>query len=546
MLLLELTDIKKYYGDRLILKIDGLKLYEGSRIGIVGANGAGKTTLLDMIAGKTMPDEGAAKSYGSMAYITQLGAAEGMADRQLLKTFNVADLMDEHMSGGEKTRLKIAQCLSSPGSIILADEPTCNLDIKGIRLLEEALKSHKGLLLLVSHDRELLDGLCDTIMEIDNAAVRLYSGNYSRYKEQKAAELARKRFEYEQYQSEKKRLEEAIEDKKHQVTVMKKAPSRMGNSEARLHKMGNQKAKANLDRAQKGLESRLRQLKAKEKPEERQRAAIDLQENEEAAGKVLISGQGLRKCFGSRVIFQDAAFEVPRGSKTALLGDNGSGKTTLLRMITDHEAGITVARSARIGYFSQTMDILDTGSSILENVLADSKCSRAFARTVLARLLFRRDQVDKKVGCLSGGERVRVCLAKILLQDINLIVLDEPTNYLDVEAVEAVEKAIRDYHGTVLLVSHDRRFVRQTADRILVIENQRIITYNGCYDDYEAWKSNAALGRQKDKKEARMLLENRLTLVLSRLSAPGKGDDAALLDLEYKKLLSELRTLDQN
>lgn len=543
MLLSELSNIKKYYGDRCVLEINDLKLYEGDRIGIVGLNGAGKTTLLDIIAGRIKPDEGTIKAYGGLSYITQLGDAEGTADRQLLKAFNVADMIGDHLSGGEKTRLKIAQVLSSCSSIILADEPTCNLDLNGIRLLEDALRSHKGMMLLVSHDRELLDNLCNSILEVENGTVRLYSGNYSRYKEQKDAELERQHFEYEQYVTAKRKLEEAIEEKKYKVRTMKKAPSRMGNSEARLHKMGNQKAKANLDRAQKALESRLRQLATKEKPTEQQCAAIDIQGGEELHSKVLICGQGLGKCFGSRVIFKDAAFEVQRGTKTALIGENGSGKTTLLRMITSGEAGITAAKGARIGYFSQNMDILDSEKSILENVLEGSAYPKAFARTVLARLLFKREEVDKKVGCLSGGERVRVCFAKIFLQDINLIVLDEPTNYLDIYSMEAVENAIMAYQGTVLFVSHDRRFVRKLADRILAIEAQGIVSYNGSYDEYQAWKQSAKQVMKKDGKEAKMLLENRLTHVLSRLSMPDKGDDVAALDLEYKKLLSEIRAL---
>lgn len=255
---------------------------------------------------------------------------------------------------------------------------------------------------------------------------------------------------------------------------------------------------------------------------------------------------GLNKCFGSRIIFKDAAFEVQRGTKTALIGENGSGKTTLLRMIISGEAGITAAKGARIGYFSQSMDILDSEKSILENVSECSAYPKAFARTILARLLFRRDEVNKKVGCLSGGERVRVCFAKIFLQNINLIVLDEPTNYLDIYSMEAVENAIMAYQGTVLFVSHDRRFVRKLADRILAIEAQGIVTYNGSYDDYELWKKNVQRTGQKDKKEAKMLLENRLTHILSRLSMPDKGDDVAALDLEYKKLLSEIRTLNEN
>ncbi|HRU41907.1 MAG TPA: ATP-binding cassette domain-containing protein, partial [Candidatus Diapherotrites archaeon] len=258
MLLLEINGLKKYYGDRLILDIKDFKAYHGERIGIVGANGAGKTTLLDIIAGRNIPEEGSIKLYGEISYITQLDMeAASEVDNRMAKEFELYFNSLDTASGGEKTRFKIASSLSENNSILLADEPTSNLDIQGIELLEKKLAGYKGLILIVSHDRELLDKLCSKIVEIEGGELKQYSGNYSQYKLQKEMELERAQFEYDQYIDNKRALEEAIKEKKNKSATMKKAPSRMGNSEARLHKTGNQKAKANLDKAIKAMETRI-------------------------------------------------------------------------------------------------------------------------------------------------------------------------------------------------------------------------------------------------------------------------------------------------
>ncbi|WP_347460492.1 ATP-binding cassette domain-containing protein [Clostridium sp. DMHC 10] len=267
MLNLEINNLKKYFGDRLILEIDNLKVYSEDKIGIVGVNGAGKSTLLNIFCTKIEKDEGDIKHYGSYSYISQLEEPNyEFKDNELCSKFNLKNKDNSNLSGGEKTRFKIAEAFSKKSSILFADEPTSNLDISAVKIFEEMLLNFNGSVMLVSHDRELLDSVCNKILEIENGKVKLYDGNYSQFINQKKMEKDRKEFEYTQYVKEKERLERAAVKIESKTVSMKKAPKRMGNSEARLHrKMGNQKSKAKLDKTRKAIYSRIEHLEAKEK-----------------------------------------------------------------------------------------------------------------------------------------------------------------------------------------------------------------------------------------------------------------------------------------
>lgn len=545
MLLLEVQDLVKYFGERLILKIEELKVYDNDRIGIVGLNGSGKTTLLNILSEKTGSDGGWVKSYGPLAYIEQL-EAEGLnrrkIDEALVSKFGLPEVYRASLSGGEKTKYKIAAALSKKSSLLLADEPTANLDMDGIKLLEGELKGYHGALLLVSHDRELLDNLCNKILELEDGQIKLYSGNYSDYLEQKSLERQRQEFEYQQYQREKARLTAALREKREQSRAVRKAPKRMGNSETRLHKMGYQKAKKNLDKAAKAIETRIRQLEPKEKPKDIQALKLDLRVEDNLHAKVILEGKNLNKSFGSQVIFQDASFQLENGTRTALVGPNGSGKTTLLKMIMAGEKGIKQAHNLRIGYFSQELDILDEEQSILDNLLALNS-DETMVRTLLARLLFRRDEVYKKVSLLSGGERVRVALGKIIVSDYNLLILDEPTNYLDIFSLEAMEGVLAEYPGNLLFVSHDRRFINKIANNLLLLRDKNIVHFPGNLEQYQQYLEQK---QQPSGKEDKLILENRLNEIVARLSLPGKNDDIEALDQEYKELLAKLKRHTKN
>ena len=547
MLLVECKNLKKSYGDRLnrlILDIENLCIYDEDRIGIVGVNGAGKTTLLKLLSQRIEPDEGWIKLYGKCSYISQIDPPEKETIQpEMASKFKVPQTYRESMSGGEKTRFKLAVGLSSNNAIIFADEPTSNMDIEGIQLIENSLSGFSGALVLISHDRDLLDSLCNKIIEIEGGKIKTYSGNYSEYIKQKTEERELAQFEYEQYVKEKKRLERVIISTREKVKSMRKTPRRMGNSEARLHKMGNQKAKANLDRAIKNVETRIKHLEVKEKPPKIEKIKLDIEDVQKIYSKVIIEGNGINKSFGEKVIFKDAQFQLENGAKVGLIGPNGCGKTTLLKMVLNQESPIKIAPNVRIGYFSQELSILEENKSILENVMAESVYEESFVRILLARLLFKGDSVYKNVGVLSGGERVKVSFAKIICSDFNLLILDEPTNYLDLNSLEVVEEVLREYEHTLLFVSHDRRFINSVANQIMIIEDHRLKTFKGSYEEYMASKAEVRDREKEQIGKEILLLETRLTEVISKISMPSKKDDPELLDIEYREILGQIRRL---
>lgn len=537
MLLIECKDIRKYYGDRLILDFEELRIYSGDRMGIVGANGSGKTTLLNILSKSNKPDEGFVRVNGSISFISQIESPEKkVISDEMASKFGVDASWKESMSGGEKTRFKVASALEESSMILFADEPTSNADMESIVLMEERFMAHDGTLILISHDRSFLDKLCNHIIEIQDGRLKIYKGNYSDYKEQKAQELQREYFEYEEYVKEKRRLESAIDGVKRKSGSIRNAPRRMGNSEARLHKMGGQRAKATLDNAAKNIQKRIEHMEIKEKPREQARIRFDISDASRTHSKILVEGKGLNKSFGGKTIFDDAEFMIENGSKVALIGPNGCGKSTLIKMIIERDENIRVAKSAKIGYFSQDLSILKDEKSIIENVMETSIYSETFARILLARLMFKKDSVHKKVDVLSGGERVKVSFAKILLDDFNMLILDEPTNYLDITSLEVIEEALEEYNRTLLFVSHDRKFVGSIADQIMTIENRKLKLYKERYVEYLS-RTNK---RFDSDDEQIMVLKNRLSEIISRISVPSREDDVEALDMEYQEILAKL------
>jgi len=547
LLLVECSNIKKSFGDRSILDIENLKVYSQDRIGIVGVNGVGKTTLINILCQRLQADEGGVKLYGRYSYISQLEGPESISiTNEMASRFNIESIWNENMSGGEKTRFKLAHALSQNSLLIFADEPTSNMDIEGIELMEKRFEKYKGALIVISHDRNFLDRLCNKILEIEDGRIKIYNGNYSDYAAQKAKERERAEFEYEEYVKEKKRLQSVITDAKQRVKGIKTAPKRMGNSEARLHKMGGQKAKATIERTVKNIEKRIDHLEVKEKPKEQVGIKLDIQDSNKLYSKIVIEGKNITKAFGKKMILDNAEFSIYNTSKVALIGPNGCGKSTLIKMIMDNDESIRTANGAKIGYFSQDMDILKENCTIIENVMESSIKDETFARILLARLLFKREDIYKKVSILSGGERVKVSFAKMLLQNINLLILDEPTNYMDINSLEVVENVLKDYPSTLLFVSHDRRFVDSIADHIMTIENHKIMMFKGNYKEYLDSKNKCTDNDKEEIENEIFILKNHLSEVIGRLSIPSKKDDVVALDEEYNELFARLKKLKTN
>ncbi len=541
MLVLELKNIVKSVGDRCLFKIDDLKVYSKDRIGIVGPNGVGKTTLLKIMAGFIQPDEGKVVQHRSPSYIAQLDGSYEQEDSMnsgIAQQFKIGMQYHKTMSGGEKTRYRLALAFSMDTAFLLADEPTANLDIKGTELVQQKLRDFQGAFVIVSHDRELLDMVCTSIWEIQEGEIKVYTGNYRQYLTEKEVKKAQQVREYENYLAEKKKLEAGTADRRQQAVTMRKTPSRMGNSEARLHKMGNQKAKANLDKAVKAMETRISQLEIKDKPKSNPKVVFDLVNTDDLYSKMVLRAEGISKVFGNRRLYDQAEFRIGSGYKVALIGDNGCGKTTLMNMILSYAEGIYVAPKVRFGYFSQAIEGLDLDRSILENVMTDSIYDENFVRSLLAQLLFRRDDVYKKAAVLSGGEKTRVALAQIMVSNANVLLLDEPTNYLDLPSLAALEAVLAEYKGTILLASHDRKFINSIATHLMLFDSGKLQLFSGNYEEYRQYKQEQKVDSAK---EGRLLLEHRLTEVLSKLSVAKDRNTIDHLDKEYRELLLKLK-----
>ncbi len=469
MVLIKLDKVKKYYGDRLILDICNLEILENDKIGIVGENGAGKTTLIKVILGEVAPDEGKVFLSNSYSYISQSEECSGeYQGGKIKKIIKSPDNYDGFLSGGEKMKIKINKALNVQRSILIADEPTANLDTNNIKNIEKIISEYKGSLLLVSHDREFLDKLCNNILEIENGKVKLYKGNYSKYIKLKAEEREAEQREYHRYIAEKKRLEKAIIGKENNRDSIRKTPKRMGNSEARLHKMGNQRSKKSLDGNIKSLKSRINHLEEKEKPNATKEIRIKINKGKEMHSKTVIEVRNLNLYVNNEILINDCNFKIKNGEKVAITGANGCGKTTLIKkIIKNNTESIRLSKDISIGYFDQNQDILYANKSILDNIKLNSSYDETFIRINLDGFGFKGDSVYKNVSTLSGGEKVKCALCKNILSDNNTLILDEPTNYLDIKSIEALEIAIKNTEKTVLIVSHDRKFISNVCDCII-------------------------------------------------------------------------------
>lgn len=536
-ILLSANHIVQSFGERKILEFEKLNVYEGDRIGIVGGNGAGKTTLLNILSGELVPDEGAVIRAAPVSYFKQFRERAEQADLQKCRELGLTGkLSREHLSGGEMTRLGLA-AMDQDALLTFADEPTANLDADGVELCCRMLEQCSTLL-LISHDRAVLNRLCTRIIEVRDGCLYFYTGNFNAYHEQREQAFKRQEFEYQQYRLEKSRLEKAARQRSQASQSVRKAPSRMGNSEARLHKREAGEKMEKLDNARKTILSRLEQLEVKEKPRETAQVRIDFSLTDPPANREIVTGSHITFRYGKHLIFENASFSLPKGSKTALVGPNGAGKTTLMELIWSGAPGIRLVPKAKIGYFKQSLDTLDFSKTVLENVMETSVQSENTMRGILARLLIRREDVFKKAGVLSGGERVKLAFAKLFGSPANLLLLDEPTNFLDMPAIEALQKMVEDYEGTVLFVSHDRTFSDGCATRILRIEDRKLISFDGNLADWE----NKQTESKPEQKMDQVLLELRLAEVISRLSAPNVPNKEEL-EKEFEQLIAQKKAL---
>lgn len=544
MLLIKIDKLKKYYEDKLILDISNLEISSEDKIGLIGENGCGKTTLIKSILGLIPIDEGNIFLTDSYSYISQdENSIDPLSKNEFNKNINAPKKYKNYLSGGEKVKIKISNALTENKELLIADEPTSNLDRGTISSLQSTLKNYNGALLLVSHDRDFLDNLCNTIVEIENGKINVYPGNYTNYLNLKKSDVARKEKEYNSYIKEKNRLENSITVKEHLENRIQKTPKRMGNSEARLHrKMGGQKGKKKIDNSIKNIKKRLEHLDVVEKPTSSKQIKIVVQENLDLVTKTPILIKNYDLCTPSKLLIKNINFSIKKGDKVGILGNNGCGKTLLLKkIIKNTDENIKINSKVKIGYFDQTQKILDNTKSIVTNIKLNSSYDESFIRINLDRFGFKGDVVYKNVSSLSGGEKVKVALCKILLSDNNVLILDEPTNYLDIKSIESLEKALLNTNKTLILVSHDMKFVESICNHLIFIKNKKLKDFHGSYKEYiDSSSKNIDISVRKSLEE-KMLLENKISKVLSLLSLEKDLSKKEILNNKYLQLIAEVK-----
>lgn len=473
--MIRIDDLTKVVGARTLFAIDHLSIGACDKVGLIGDNGTGKTTFLRILSSLDTDYAGRVQMNDEISYL--LNNLEDELGFIYQRRFQ-----QNCSSPGEQQRLKLEHLLVDNKAFLLIDEPTSHLDIKQRKLLAKRLHARNKGFILVSHDRDFINQTCTKIFELVNGKIEVYSGDYSFYlcereKRYKCAER-----EYESYVKEKKRLLQVANAIKQQSAKVKTTPKRMGNSEARLHKMGGQQNKKKLDKQVKAALERVNQLEVKSKPYQNAAIKLNMDEREKIHSKVLIRAENLNKSFDSKVIFKNVNFTIDNTNKVALLGDNGSGKTTLLNMILNGETW--AHPNLRIGYYSQLGETLDYTKTILDNVLPYSIYDQSMTRIILARLGFKTNDVFKQVNVLSDGEKAKVKLAKLLTGNFNYLVMDEPTNFLDIRAIEALEELLQGYDRPLLFVTHDVSFINNVADSLLLIENEKITGFEGNLQQY--------------------------------------------------------------
>ena len=451
----------------------------GDRIGIVGPNGSGKTTLLRIIAGLHEPDAGSVQiqqeRVGYLPQDIEYAEEETVEDfispvppavrDSVMKKVGLEAVGREslvrNLSGGQKRRLALARVLGAGPTFLLLDEPTNHLDRATIDWLEGFINDFRGGVVLISHDRALLDGTVRKIFEIDprQGKIKEFVGNYTGYLLEREKQDRLQNEAHERQQREKKRLEAWLARKREEASVYAD-PS-----------------KGKMIRAkQRYLE---REIIGKEIPRAGARKSIKGAQlsGEVSNAKLICRFSGVAKSFGDRKILTDASFEVRGKERVLLTGVNGSGKTTLLRMLMDEvepDAGsVKIGDNIRVGYFSQEQESLDLSKTVLEEFQDTARrIHEKDARAILGSFLFSDQEVFKQVKSLSLGERVRLIFAKLTNQRNEFLVLDEPTNHLDIPSREAIEKALMEYEGAILAVSHDKFFVEKIGfDRTLIVAN---------------------------------------------------------------------------
>lgn len=488
MSVINVEHISKLYGDKLVLEDLSCSVDEGDKIGIIGINGTGKSTLLRIIAGEEEADEGKI-IFSNGLTVGWLGqnpefdedssilkyVCEGKkieedygyeSDAKAMLTVLELEQFDEkikNLSGGQKKRAALCKVLLQKPDILILDEPTNHLDNKMSDWLENYLRSFRGVLLMVTHDRYFLDKVTNHIWEVDGGKVYYYDENYSGYLERKAEREER------QLASERKRQSILRNEVK---WVMRGARARSTKQKARLE--------------------RFEQLKAMDSPKTAKQ--VEMGSVGTRLGKKTIEVYDISKAYGDKVLFEHFSYIFKRFERIGFVGHNGCGKSTLMKILSNLESAdsgsIEWGETIRIGYFAQECEIMDERQRVIDYIKDAAEYVRTSeglvsASKMLERFLFSSDMQYTPIAKISGGERRRLYLLKVLMQSSNVLILDEPTNDLDIATLRVLEEFLDEFAGIVITVSHDRYFLDRTVDRIAAFEEERIVIYEGDYTEYQ-------------------------------------------------------------
>lgn len=489
MNILNIENVTKVYGDKVLLQDVSLGINEGDKIGVIGVNGCGKSTFLKMIAGLSIPDSGniIKNNQASIAYLAQNTEFDPQdtilryvtkdkvssnpnwnIEAEAKTILRKLGIYDENvaiapLSGGEKKRVALARTLLAPADILILDEPTNHLDSGMVRWIEEYLGKFKGVLIMVTHDRYFLDRVTNKIVEIDRGSLYSYDANFSGYLELKQARLDQQAASYRKVQS---ILRTEIE------WVRRGAQARSTKQKARLERF-----------------EQMQNMKAPEQDKQ-----VEMDSLASRLGKKTIELEHISKAYDGRTLISDFTYYTIRNERIGIVGPNGCGKTTLLKIILGLEqpdnGSVTIGETIQIGYFSQMVEDMNPEERVIDyvkNVAEYIKTSKGTtsASQMCERFLFGPETQYNPIGKLSGGEKRRLYLLKVLMAAPNVLILDEPTNDLDITTLAVLEEYLDYFEGIVITVSHDRYFLDQVVNRIFAFEGNGVITqYEGGYTDY--------------------------------------------------------------
>lgn len=561
MAILNINNLKKEYGIEAVLKDFSLNVNQGEAVALIGPNGSGKTTIFRIITGQEHFSQGtvSVRNDIEVGYLDQLPdfKAELTIYQELEKVFaevkkqikemkrleqkiahhgekaeeseahsdDLEKTMDEYsllqrkfekgvgyeyqskirqvaagmgfdeteirektldqLSGGEKTRVGLAKLLLMEPDLLLLDEPTNHLDLKSVEWLENYLNSYQGSLLIISHDRYFLDNTIERIVEIKNGKNEDYSGNYSYYQKERKRRYEQRLREYKNQQKKIKELEDAIEQ---------------------LYIWGRSRDSEKMFKRAKAMEKRLERIDRIEKPRLKgKKMKLELDADIRGGDDVLFV-ENLSKSFEDLTLFENLNFELHRSDKAAIIGDNGTGKSTILRIImgeiTADQGRVKIGTNIYPAYYRQEFEGFKPDDDLITALQRETAVTNSKARDMLASFLFTGEDVFKKVNQLSGGEKSRLRLLQLMSGNYNFLILDEPTNHLDLASREVLEDALKDYPGTVLIVSHDRYFLDKVIDYIYDLDNQELNKYFGDYSYYkEKKKDEISKQLEKEKEE---------------------------------------------